>query len=143
MAAEREVGLDPLLERDQAKLLETGNLGLREWLAREVLQGRSPPERERCPQELLRTLGVACGQRLSPLGGHPLEADQVKLLGVDREQVAAFARAQALGSERLAEMGDVYVETVQGALRWALAPERIDQAIRRDSLAEVEEKESE
>ncbi len=47
VAPEREVGLDPLLERDGAQLLEPGDLGLRERLVEEVGERRAAPERER------------------------------------------------------------------------------------------------
>ncbi len=44
MAPEREIGVDPLLERDRAELLEPGDLGLRERLVEEV---RRAPGRAR------------------------------------------------------------------------------------------------
>ena len=46
VAAEGEVGLDPLLEGSQVQLLEASDLALREGLGREVRKGRSAPECE-------------------------------------------------------------------------------------------------
>ena len=46
MAAEREVGLEPALERLQAELFEAGNLGLSERLLGEIGKRRPAPEVE-------------------------------------------------------------------------------------------------
>ena len=54
VAAERKIGLDPLLERDRAELLEPRDLGLGERLVEEVGERRAAPERERLAE---RTLG--------------------------------------------------------------------------------------
>ena len=47
VAAEREVGLDPILERGEPQVLEPPDLVLRERLVREVGERRAAPERER------------------------------------------------------------------------------------------------
>ena len=52
-----QIGLDPLLERDPAQLLETGDLGLSEGLVGEVGKRRAPPKRQR--------LGAASAAALS------------------------------------------------------------------------------
>ena len=46
MTSEREISLDPLLERDGAQLLEPRDLGLGERLVEEVRERRPAPERE-------------------------------------------------------------------------------------------------
>ena len=53
VAAEREIGLDPLLQRDRAQLLEPGDLRLRERLVEEVGERGATPERERLAQRAL------------------------------------------------------------------------------------------
>ena len=67
VAAEREVGLDPLLEHDGAQLLETGDLGLCERLVREVGERGAAPERERLAERRLGGLRAARLQRLPRL----------------------------------------------------------------------------
>ena len=44
-AAERQVGVDPRLDRGQPQLLQPGDGGRRERLEREVGQGLAPPQR--------------------------------------------------------------------------------------------------
>ena len=56
-AAEREVGLEPPLERHQAELFEAENLRLRERLVGEVGERRPAPEVESFAQPLRRQLG--------------------------------------------------------------------------------------
>ena len=60
--AEGEVGLDPLLQADQAQLLEPRDLGLGEGLVAEVGEGRPPPQRQGGPQHPRRLPGgwLAC-----------------------------------------------------------------------------------
>ena len=54
VAAEREVGLDPLLERRQPQLLEPRRLDPRERLVVELGQRRPAPQRERLAQQARR-----------------------------------------------------------------------------------------
>src|SRR5918994_2237027 len=131
VAAEGKVGLDPLLERGQAQLLETRDLTLRERLERDVRERRAAPQSERCSQRLGRKVGLARGEQLSTVAEQALEPAEVELLGLECEQVAAPVRLQAPVAERLTELRDVDVDAVEGARRRALAPQRIDQAIRR------------
>ena len=51
-AAELEVGVDPLLERLQAQLLEPADLGLGERLEGEVGERWAAPQRERLAEQL-------------------------------------------------------------------------------------------
>ena len=54
MAAEREVGLDPLLERRQPQILEPSRLDARERLVGELGQRRPAPQGERLAQQARR-----------------------------------------------------------------------------------------
>ena len=87
VAPEREVGLDPLLERDGAELLEPRDLGLGERLVEEVGERRAAPERERLAQRALGRRRVAALERRAPLLREPGEAVEVDAL-------AARARAR-------------------------------------------------
>lgn len=74
--SERELCLDPRLERRQVQLLEARDLVLGELLVRKLRKGRPTPERERVGQ----TLEVAALDR-------PFEAAAVQLASLDAEQV--------------------------------------------------------
>ena len=76
VAAEREVGLEPPLERLQAKLFETWGLGLRERLVGEVGKRRPAPEVESLAEALRRELG----RRRPRLLDERFEAKQVELV---------------------------------------------------------------
>src|SRR4051812_19562301 len=83
-----EVGLDPVLRRREAQLLETGDLGLRERLVQEVGEGGAAPERER------RVEGAAGSAELARLEGRPaltcqlLEAHDVERVRCEVEDVS-------------------------------------------------------
>ena len=64
--SEREVGVDPLLERGQTELLEPSDLRLGERLVREVGEGRPAPERERVTEPIGCQLRVVPAERLPP-----------------------------------------------------------------------------
>ena len=63
VAPEREIRLDPLLERDGAQLLEPRDLGLGERLVEEVGERRAAPERERLAQRALGRGGISAFER--------------------------------------------------------------------------------
>jgi hypothetical protein len=97
--AQLEVGVHPLLERGESRLLEAADLVAGERLEREVLERRPPPERERgaellCP---LARLGPAC------LRGEPLEARQVELLRVDAQEISGRLGDDQLRTDRLSQ----------------------------------------
>ncbi len=95
--AEREVGLDPLFERNDPALLEPGDLGLREGLEGEIGERRPAPERERLTQEVGGLLRVTAGVRTSPFVEQPLEAIEVDAAGLEPERVAgAFCHEEAV-----------------------------------------------
>ena len=63
VAAEREVGLEPLLERDEAQLLEPADLVAGERLVAEVRERRPAPEPERPAQHVAAPRRVALGEQ--------------------------------------------------------------------------------
>ena len=92
MAAQRQVGVDALLDDDGSQLLEARDLRLRERLVDEVRERRPAPERERLAQHDLGGGCVAGLERGPPLLRQPGEAVQVHLLGIELEDVAGRAR---------------------------------------------------
>ena len=92
VAAEREIGLDPLLERRQPQILQPPGLDPRERLLGELGQRRPAPQR-RAPR--------AAGSRAAPGSAprasrdEPLEPQQVDRLRLDLEHVARRPRHAA------------------------------------------------
>ncbi len=91
VSAEREVGLDPLLERGEAQVLEPRGLRLRERLVCELRQRRPTPELECLAQELRGMLQV----RLPRVRNERLEAQEIERVRLDRE-----SDSRAVGSAR-------------------------------------------
>ena len=83
MTAERELGVDSVLERCEAQLLEPRACGLGEALVGEVRERRAAPERERLAQ--LRRRVRECG--LSRVPQQRLEPVEVDLILLDLEQI--------------------------------------------------------
>ena len=83
LAPERELGLDPLLPRDQAQLLEPLDVDARERLELEVRERPAAPQALAVPQHPGRAFRVPLLERSPPLGQQPLEAVQVELAGLD------------------------------------------------------------
>ena len=75
VAADREIGVDPVLERGQPQLAEPRDLALDERLVGQVGQRRPAPQRERRAQLLRRRRGI----RAVGLGDEPLKAREVEL----------------------------------------------------------------
>ena len=70
-AAGGQIGLDPVLEARQPRLLQTGNLRLREAVMAEIGERRPSPQRERLDQP--------------PVLPEPLEALEIELVCVDTQ----------------------------------------------------------
>ena len=68
VAAESEIGLDPLLQQREPELLEPRRLDCRERLEGELGERRPVPERERSVQPRGRGLEVAGGPRVQTFG---------------------------------------------------------------------------
>jgi hypothetical protein len=92
--AERQVGIDPALQRRQPQLLEPRDLVLGERLVGEVDQWRSTPELQPLPQPRRGVIGAAVGERALALRQRPLEPGDVHAVGRHLEHVAVRAGAQ-------------------------------------------------
>ena len=139
MTPEREIGLDPLLHRRHTQAFEPSDLGLGERLERELGQRRSTPEAERFVQGSRRTLGIALCERIPPLAEPALEAVQVELGRLDREQVAGRAGQQSLRGQQLAQPRDVDLQALHRGFGRLVAPELVDQTIARQDVVCVHE----
>ena len=127
---ERQVGLDPPLERGEAQLLEARALVPCERL-RELGQRGPAPERERVAQQLARLLGHRpCASACASVGDRALEAGEVELVVADLEQVAGSTRVEPRLRQRLAQLRDVDLHHLLRRVRHVLAPEGVDDAAR-------------
>ena len=142
VTAQRQVGVDALLDDDGSQLLEARDLRLRERLVDEVRERRSAPERERLAQ---RDLGRGCFaglERGPPLLRQAREAVHVHVLWIELEDVAGRAGGDD-GAERLTELRDVDLDGVRGRLRRIARPERLDEPVDGDDPSRLEREDGE
>ena len=148
MRAQREVGLDPVLDRRQAELLEPADLDVCERVVREIREGRAAPQRERRTQLRRGPGGVAARHRLPRLAQEPLETRGVELVGIDPELVAARPGEQdghvrrVSRLEQTAELRDAVPDHLRCGRRRVPAPEAGDDALERQRLVRVQEQQS-
>ena len=84
IAAERELRLDPLLDRGQTQLLEPGDLRLGERLVGEVGKRRAAPERQRLGRQLQRPLGLPAASARAPFLSQASKRSRSSSLGPTR-----------------------------------------------------------
>ena len=113
VAAEREVGLDALLQRARVQLVQTGDLRLGPRLIGEVRQRRSAPQRKRLAQLPRRHLWV----RAIGVGQQLLKSRNIQLGRIDKQHVARLARDESAVAELLAQPGDIDLDAL-GDRRW-------------------------
>ena len=147
VTAEREIGLDALLERHEPQLLEARDRRLGERLVREVGKRLPTPQRERRAQEpcrLLRVAGRACSARAIELA---LEARDVELVRLDSGDVPGWTgrdHGLAAGlSQSFTQLGDVDLDDLRGRRRRLVAPELVDQAVNRNDLVRPQQEDGE
>src|SRR6266498_3781554 len=106
--AERELGVESLLEGAQPQLDEAGNLRLRKVVVREVGQGLPAPERERLPDRGLGAARISACEPSPSLLEQSSEAVAVELARLDDEDITVPACLEALpASERSAYTRDL------------------------------------
>ena len=136
MAAELELGVDQLLPRRRAELLEPRHLDAartaRARGRRAAARARARAPRAGAPS----ALGVST---LGRLRHEPLEAVQVDLLGLDVQDVARLASANEIAAERLAQIRDQVLNRPDRGSAEASRPQLFDQAVCRDHLACMEQ----
>jgi len=125
-----------------------GTSGLGEWHLPDVGQCRAPPEAERLAQQGRGARLVAGDKRTAPLHGQPLEPVHVDVVRLDREPVARRVELDrgagpVLVTQELAEPGDLGLEGVGGIAGRVPAIQPVDQTLRADHLARVDEQQGE
>ena len=139
LAAELELGLEAVLPGGKARLFEPGGLGHHGVFELDVRQRRPAPERERLPQThrpLLRS-------SVPGLSDAALEAVDVDRIPRDLQYVAGRARDEQVCAEHLAQLRDEVLEGANGRLGRFVAPELVDESIRRDDLSCTQREERE
>ena len=134
VATELEVGVDALGESDETELVQPPDLRLREVLERELRERRSPPQLE-CAYEMLASL---LRREPARVRERALEAVRIDLLGRDPQDVAGGTCLEYVRPQRLPELTDAVLKRCHGRLRRILAPEEVDEPIRRDDTARRE-----
>ena len=150
MAAELQVGRDPVLERGGAQVLEPGDLRLRERLVPQVGERRPPPQRERARQRLPRERGVAAGERVPARLRLGLEALDVQLARVETELVPGRLGDQQLAAalrrparrQRPPQAGHRHPQRRGGVVDPLRAPELLEETVVGHHLVGVQQQQS-
>ena len=137
--AERELGIDPVLDRCKTQLGQAPPLALREQPRRQVVERRPTPERKRLLEQNERPFELAAAERIARLAREPLEAVQIDVVVGDAQHVAGRGRLHALGPDDLAELRDVPVQRRGRGLGRLAAPDELDQPLARHDLVRMHE----
>src|SRR5712691_6503979 len=113
--ADREIGLDPVLDRRQPQLIEPRDLVLRKTLVSEVRERRPAPESKSVAQPF-------CASLVDEL----VEALEIELARFDAKQIARGLGLDPPSTELLPQLGYVDLQSLLGRLRRLFPPERVD-----------------
>ena len=140
-AAHRQIGLDAILDRGRAQVLQARDLGRRERLERHVGQRRPAPLPERRAQPRRRALVAPGRQRAPPLRAQPLEPAEVKLVRLDAQPVAGRAADQPrrLAAERASQPRHHRLHRLDRAVGRPLTPQIRDHAFARHRLPRAQQ----
>ena len=140
--AERELDVEPLLERGEPQSGEPVGLGRGGAEQRRVGERRAAEQRERLAQVGGRPRQVTVAAGAAGALDERLEALEVELARLERDGVARGERDdRLLGAERAPQLGDVDLQRLVGGGGRLLAPQHVGQALGRDCLVAVGEQE--
>jgi hypothetical protein len=147
VAPQGQVGLDALLQRGQPALLQLGEGTLAAAQQGHIAKGRPPPQPQRLTQKSGSLRCLPSRQGGTALVHQPLKAVQVQRMPTQVEQVAGrLGSEQGAGGpfgptwlQHLAQVGHIHLQHAAGALGRLLAPELVDQPVRRRDLASVQQ----
>jgi hypothetical protein len=147
VAAHDEVGVDPVLQRRQPRLLQLRRRAARGGGVEQVVEHGPPPQREGGAQRVGGLGRRPGGELRPPLGVQPGEAGGIEVGVVDLQHVPGRPGDEppvgARRPQRAAEAGHVHPQRVGGALRHPVAPESLGQPLGRDGLVRVEQEQRE
>jgi hypothetical protein len=143
---ERELRIDPLLDRVQAQVLETLNLQSCERFELQIGQRPAAPHRLRLAHHHRGVLRIVLLQRATAVGDVLFERLQVQLPWLDAKHVPGRAREQpripvaVAAGERLTKTRDLHAKRLLGAVSGQIAQQRVDQPLARHDPAGVAQK---
>src|SRR5438876_5770333 len=117
MASERKICLDPILERGQASVLQPRSRVAGERFRQELGEWRTAPQVERLPEPPCRRLRVPGGKQLASFPDKLLEAVEIELVFLDPQRVTRRLGEDAFGAQRLAQLGDVTLQSLRRRVR--------------------------
>ena len=150
VAAEAERGFGTVLDRVEAKILETADLCLREVVEGEFGQGRPSPEPKRLVEHGSRLHHGPVLESATAFGREPLEAcgvhgavvDPERVPGGTREEKAARPTGVAGRVERASQVGHVPLDGFPGRSRRVPTPQSLDDLVDRDDVAPVDQQQN-
>ena len=142
VAAQPQVGLDPILQRDQPQLGQAVALGRADVSVQELLERPTAPQPQRLTQQRPCVFGRPFGERAARLGGQLLEPRRVQRSGRHPQQVARLAGDQHLAGgatgparlQRPPQPLDVRLQGLGGGWRRLLPPQPPDERLHRHDL---------
>ncbi len=150
VAAQPQVGDDPLLQDLHPQLVQPDGGGLQPYPVRDPGQGGARPQGERLVQQPGGAAEVALLVGGAALGPQPFEARQVEVPLGNGEEVSGSACQQLPGvrgaaglGEHLAQLGDVHLEGGGRGARGFRPPQLVDQAVHGDHLTGLHEQRGE
>ena len=146
LPAEREVAVDSVHQRDDARLVESLDLVAIDGLQLDPRERAAAPQRERLRVDRRGSL-EGCGVRLrARLDRQRREPRGVELVAGDLDQVAGWScrdRPGAVAAERLAQLRDIAVHRLDRGRGRRLAPQLIDQPLPGHDLVRMQEQNAE
>ena len=139
MAAERQVGLQPRLDRGQAQFLEPRDLARGERLEFEPRKRRSSPQAERRTQYLTRLTRFSPRKKLAAPLEQGFELIQVERAWLQAQPIPRRLRLHHALAEHLPQLRDVHLHRLDGCRRRPLVPQLVDQPCRRHDLVRPQE----
>jgi hypothetical protein len=143
VAAERELGVDLELERDELQILEPRELAARRDVVGDVRDGTAVPELDRALERSRGGLGPTRVKLAPPPLEQLLETQRVDALRVDLDDIARRERRDHVRAKPLPELRDVPLDRRPSRLGRHPGPEVVEQPVCRDDGVRAEEQQGE
>ena len=127
VAAGGEARLHQPLDCDEAELAQSRRLGMECRMHRQVVERHPTPEGERCFERICAPVGVG-RSRCKPFGDQRFELERVEDVPIGLNPVTGTDPLDHR-SQQLAQLRDVRLHGVAGAVGWVVAPQSVDQPV--------------
>jgi hypothetical protein len=141
--AERELGIDSVLDGAQPELSEPGNLGLCEVVVGKLRERRPAPKLQSSLHRDPCAVGIAGCKAPTSLLQQSSETIDVELFRVDEYHIAVPARLHTILRKDAPQTRNLNLNALHCARRSAVRPQRIDQTVDRYGLVGVQKEKSE